>query len=242
MLSRALRSVEPLLAAASLSLAVGSAQAQTPVVVAELFTSQGCATCTAADALPADLAERKGVLALTFPVDYWDYLGWRDTYAQPAFSDRQKAYARALGVREVYTPQVVVDGVSQTGAAPTGQSLADSTDGLILKAARTQRSGPAIAFLRHDQVRVGAGPSPRGGAEVWLVRYQAGPAEVAVTSGENRGRTVRYRNVVRELERLGPWTGQAKVYDQPQASAGDLKSAVLVQAKGGGPILAALSN
>jgi hypothetical protein len=83
-----------------------------PVVV-ELFTSQGCGACTKANALVADLAEHRDVLALTFPVDYWDYLGWKDPFAQPEFSARQRAYMKASGQREVYTPQVVVDGVPQ---------------------------------------------------------------------------------------------------------------------------------
>ena len=93
------------------------ATAKRPVVV-ELFTSQGCGACTRANALVADLAERPDVLALTFPVDYWDYLGWKDTFARPEFSARQRAYMKAAGQREVYTPQVVIDGAPQAPAAP----------------------------------------------------------------------------------------------------------------------------
>lgn len=207
-------------------------------VVAELYTSQGCSACAAANDLPAGLEGRKDVLALTFPVDYWDYLGWRDTFAQPAFSDRQKAYAKALGEREVFTPEVVVNGVAQTGKAAPGQSLMESTEGLIRKAAKARATGPSIRLPRRGKVEVGAGRAPRSGADVWLVRYQASPPETAVTTGENQGRTVRYHNVVRELDHLGVWTGRTRAYDEPQASAGDLKSAVLVQAKNGGRILA----
>jgi hypothetical protein len=196
----------------------------------------------AADELASDLAARKDVLVLTFPVDYWDYLGWRDTFAQPAFSDRQKAYAKALGVREVFTPQVVIQGRSQTGRTEPGQSLTRTTEALIDKAAAVRRNGPAIRFLKGGRVQVGEGRAPPGGAEVWLVRYQSDPAEVAVTAGENSGKTVRYRNVVRELDRLGTWSGRARAYSEPQPAEVDLKSAVLVQAKANGRILAAQAH
>jgi hypothetical protein len=211
------------------------------LVAVELFTSQGCAACAAANDLQATLAARPGVLALTFPVDYWDYLGWRDTYAQPAFSQRQKAYAKALGVREVFTPQMVVGGQGQAGEPAWGWSIGETTDALIRKSAQTARGAPKIAFTS-GKVRIGAGPSPRGGADVWLVRYRPTPADVTVTTGENRGKTVRYHNLVRELEPLGVWSGRAQTYDQPQSSEGGLKRAVLVQAKDGGRILAAVAD
>ncbi len=209
-------------------------------VVAELYTSQGCSACLSADDLTAALDGRKGVLVLTFPVDYWDYLGWRDTFAQPAFSERQRTYAKALGLREVYTPQVVIDGLGQTGKTELGQSLTQSAEALIRKAARIHGRGPAIG-LRHGKIEVGRGAAPRGGAEVWLVRFRALPADVSVTEGENKGQTVRYHNVVRDLDRLGAWSGRARSYEAPQASEPDLKSAVLVQAKEGGRILAVLA-
>jgi hypothetical protein len=219
----------------------GAALAAAPhPVVAELYTAQGCSACIGADELAAGLDGRGDVLALTFPVDYWDYLGWRDTYAQPAFSERQRAYAKALGVREVYTPQVVIDGLGQTGKTEPGQSLMQSTEALIQKAAKARGHGPAIR-LHRGKVEVSSGRGPRGGAEVWLVRYRVDPAEVSVTEGENRGKAVRYHNVVRELDRLGVWNGHARTYLEPQPSEGDLKSAILVQGKSGGRILAALA-
>ena len=92
------------------------AAARTPVVV-ELYTAQGCAACGEADAYAAKLADQKGVVVLTFPVDYWDYLGWPDTFAKPEFSDRQKAYVAKLSLREPYTPQVVVDAASRRPAS-----------------------------------------------------------------------------------------------------------------------------
>src|SRR5476651_1510162 len=93
----------------------GQAQAKSPVVV-ELFTSQGCASCIPADDLMGDLADRPHVLALTFAVDYWDYLGWQDTFAKSEFTDRQRAYLKPLGVRDVYTPELVVDGRMEAAA------------------------------------------------------------------------------------------------------------------------------
>jgi hypothetical protein len=242
MLDRAAALRAPFLAFCALLLAGAPAwaAARQPVVM-ELYTSQGCSACTGADDLPAGLEAHKDVLALTFPVDYWDYLGWRDTFAQPAFSERQKAYAKALGAREVFTPQVVVDGLAQTGKAAPGQSLMESTEALIHTAAKAHARGPSVRLLRRGKVQVGAGRAPRGGADVWLVRYEAAPPETAITTGENQGRTVRYHNVVRELDRLGTWSGRPHIYSQPQASAGDLKSAILVQAKDGGRILAVLA-
>ncbi|HVY34930.1 MAG TPA: DUF1223 domain-containing protein [Caulobacteraceae bacterium] len=222
------------------SLGGAAAAASRRPVVAELYTSQGCSACAGADELASDLDGRKHVLVLTFPVDYWDYLGWRDTFAQPAFSQRQRDYAKALGLREVSTPQVVIDGLGQSGKTGPGQSLAQSTDVLIHKAAKARRTGPTIRQTR-DKVQIGAGTAPRGGTDVWLVRFRSAPADVTVTAGENRGKTVRYLNVVRELERLGGWSGRARTFEAPQATEGDLKSAILVQAKRGGRILAVLA-
>src|SRR5215213_8380181 len=81
-----------------------------PQAVVELFTSQGCSSCPPADALLTDLAQRPDVVALTLPVDYWDYLGWKDTLASPAFTARQRAYAHGRSDRQVYTPQIIVNG------------------------------------------------------------------------------------------------------------------------------------
>lgn len=207
-----------------------------PVVV-ELFTSQGCGACTKANALIADLAERKDVLALTFPVDYWDYLGWKDTFARPEFSARQRAYMKAAGQREVFTPQVVVDGAPQAD-----RSAADRTPELIKAALKAAPPEPDIR-IAHGRVAVGSGPAPQDEAEVWLVRYEAQPQETEVKAGENRGVTVVYRNVAVGLQRLGTWNGRPRVYALPKAAAskdGDVKLAVLLQARASGRILGAL--
>ena len=214
-----------------------SAQTSRRPVVVELFTSQGCSACVSANALLADLAERKDVLALTFPVDYWDYLGWSDTFAKPAFSARQRAYQKALGLRDVYTPQLVIDGAAQTDRGAPGDKAPD----MIRAAARAHKDAPEMHIAR-GRLTVGTGRWPKGGAEVWLVRYEGQPQETAVKDGENRGVTVVYRNVARDLIRLGAWSGQSRTYVLPKASGedADLKSAVLLQGKASGRILGVL--
>ncbi len=206
-------------------------------MVVELFTSQGCSACTKANALVADLADRKDVLALTFPVDYWDYLGWKDTFARPEFSVRQRAYMKGAGQREVFTPQVVVDGAPQAD-----RSAVDKAPDLIKAALKAAPPEPDIR-LTHGRVAVGSGPAPEGGADVWLVRYEAQPQETQVKDGENRGVTVVYRNVAVGLQRLGVWSGRSRVYALPKAPAGkdgELRLAVLLQAHAGGRILGAV--
>jgi hypothetical protein len=211
---------------------------QRPVVV-ELFTSQGCSACIPANALLAELADRKGVLALTFPVDYWDYLGWRDSFAKPQFSDRQRAYQKVLGLRDVYTPQLVVDGAALTGKTTS----VEKAPAMIRAAAKTHRPAPAMR-ISQGRLTIGSGRWPAGGAEVWLVRYEGQPQETAVKDGENRGVTVVYRNVARDLIRLGSWSGRRRAYDLPAPSGedADLKSAILLQAKTSGRILGALKR
>ena len=216
--------------------ASGAVAADRRPVVVELFTSQGCAACLPANAQLAELADRRDVLALTFPVDYWDYLGWADPFAKPAFSERQRAYQKALGLRDVYTPQLVVD-----GTAHTGRKAADKADDLIKAAARQQPPSPDMRIARH-RLTIGSGRAPAGGAEVWLVRYQGQPQETAVKDGENRGVTVVYRNVATELVRLGTWAGRSRSYALPAGSGdeADLKSAILLQGRTSGRILGVL--
>jgi hypothetical protein len=208
-----------------------------PVVV-ELFTSQGCGACTKANALVADLAARRDVLALTFPVDYWDYLGWKDTFAKPEFSARQRAYMKAAGLREVYTPQVVIDGAPQPD-----RGAVDRAPELIRAAQKKDEAPEPEMQLSHGRLQVGSGPAPRDGAEVWLVRYEAQPQETEVKDGQNRGVTVVYRNVAVGLQRLGVWTGRPRAYAVPKAAKGkdgEFKLAVLLQARASGKILGVL--
>jgi len=214
-----------------LSPTASPAQAR-PAVVVELFTAQGCSSCVAANATVADLADKPEVLALTFAVDYWDYLGWPDTFARPEFTDRQRAYARKLALREVYTPQVVIDGRVQASGVK-----GDAVEALVATALKTGGHPPDMLFIGDRRVAVGSGPSPRGGADVWLVRYDPRSLEVTPKRGDNRGQAVIQRNVVREIVRLGTWRGKPTAYRLPTTKLEGLAMAVIVQAPKGGKIL-----
>jgi hypothetical protein len=207
-----------------------------PVVV-ELFTAQGCASCKQANSLIAKIAGRPGVIALTWAVDYWDYLGWKDTFAQPEFTLRQKAFERHLGPTDVYTPQVVVNGVSQISGDD-----APGVEALVLGAELPRLGRPKISILADGHVRVGSGHLG-GRADVWLVRFNPKEQDVEVKAGDNRGATVVHRNVVRQIVRLGAWTGKATTFaSPPPANDEHLASVVLIQRPRGGPILAAAES
>jgi hypothetical protein len=215
-------------------LAAGGAAARAPVVV-ELFTAQGCVSCEKANAFAAGLADRAGLAALTFNVDYWDYLGWKDTFARPEFTERQRAYDKRFGLQDVYTPQFVVDGAAQA----SGDKQAE-VEGLVHDAAHAAPArGPRITPRADGTVAVEEAPSRRA-ADVWLVRYDPRAQSVQVKEGDNRGQTVSGRNVVRQLARLGAWNGRRKVYHLPAPPEDGLRSLVIVQGADGGRILAAL--
>jgi len=211
----------------------GVAAARPPVVL-ELFTAQGCVSCGKASAFVGGLADQKGVLVLTYGVDYWDYLGWKDTFARPEFTDRQHAYAKRLGIAEVYTPQVVVDGRAETAGVKSQE-----VERLLREARRDPAGAPDVRF-RGRRVAIGSARRPDGGAEVWLVRYDPRRQEIQVTDGDNRGQTVVERNVVVQLERLGVWKGRPVLLKLPPAPQEGLATAILVQAKDGGRIVGAV--
>jgi hypothetical protein len=206
-----------------------AADASRPTVV-ELFQSQGCSSCPPANAALAAYAERPDILALTYAVTYWDRLGWKDTFGRPEFTERQYAYARSLGDSGVYTPEVVVNGRAAGVGAESSEVAALAT--------KTDRgaSGPSVT-IQGEAVTIGAGAAPSGGAEVWLALYDPRTIEVAVPRGENAGRTLAHRNVVKQLSRLGAWNGAPTRLPLPPA--GGLARAVIVQQRGVGPILAA---
>ncbi len=212
------------------------ARAKAPVVV-ELFTAQGCAPCAQANVQAAKIADRPGVIVLTWSVEYWDYLGWKDTFAQPAFTVRQKAYARRLGPRDVYTPQVVVNGSAQA----SGDDSATVT-ALLRKAEAVKRRPLKIRMQAGGRIGVGSGSVGRGPADVWLVRFDPRQQDVSVTAGDNRGVTMVERNVVRQIVRLGAWTGHATTYRAPPASESGLASAVIVQSGHGGRVIGAMES
>ena len=203
---------------------------RTPVIL-ELFTAQGCANCPEASAYVAKLADKPGILPLTFSVDYWDYLGWTDTFAKPEFAGRQKAYDDKLSVRDPYTPQVVVDGAAEATGAKTVR-----VDKLVKDAVKARRDPPDIHFVG-NRVYVGSARAPSGGGEVWLVRYDPKTQEVAVKAGDNKGQMVVEKNVVRELARLGAWRGRPVAFRLPAADDEGLKTVIIVQGAKGGRVI-----
>jgi hypothetical protein len=218
-----------------------------PVVV-ELFTSQGCSSCPTADAMLAALAGKPGVLPLSFHVDYWDYLGWADSFARPEFTARQEGYARASGERSLYTPQLIIDG-QDTAVAPGPAQLMALID--------ANRLSPAMLSVQRDTTAEGEAIelmplSDLGGrVEILLVRY-APRRDVKVTAGENRGRTVSYVNVVLALDELAKWDGTAPLRltvrpdgEPDEDFPADARHALLIQKELTGddlpgPILAAI--
>jgi hypothetical protein len=221
-----------LMALAATVFSAGAATAR-PLTVVELFTSQGCSSCPPANANLIKVKDQPGVLALSFNVTYWDYLGWKDTFGKPEFTQRQVRYEPSLGHSGPFTPQVVVNGDTDAVGAQPGE-----IEQLIARGGQTR--GPSLS-LDGATINIGAGTAPGGKADVWLVRYRPGVVDVPVGRGENTGRTLPHANVVHSLTRLGAWTGAATALPLP-AATGDLHSAVLVQSPGGGPILAAATN
>jgi hypothetical protein len=217
------------LVAAALAPAAQAADAAHPTVI-ELFQSQGCSSCPPANANVNALSQRPDILALSFAVTYWDGLGWKDIFARPQFTSRQWDYAHAFGNGQVWTPQVVINGRTNI----VGSKL-QPLQALI---ARTDRgtAGPVVA-ISGGVVKVSGKPAKP--ADVWLVRYDPRSVEVAIKAGENGGRTLPHRNIVRELVKLGIWKGGDANFPIPAATLTGLASAALVQAGPGGAILAA---
>jgi hypothetical protein len=199
-----------------------SAGTEARPIVLELFTSQGCSSCPPADALLGELAQRGDVLALGFHISYWDGLGWKDPFSRQSSTDRQRAYARLLGRGQVYTPQMVVEGMSEMVGSDRGAVLA------ALREAQPQVVAPITVAADHRMVTVGAG---QGSGTVLLVRY-AKTRSTQVAAGENARRTLEDVNAVEALTTLGGWNGTAVTFavDPPGAGEG---IALLVQAPDG---------
>lgn len=211
---------------------VAQAGDKAPIVV-ELFTSQGCSSCPPANANLIELSKRPDVLALSFSVTYWDYLGWKDIFGRKEFTERQVTYEPALGERGPFTPQMVING----RVSSVGIRLSQVED---LVAAADTSGGPSVD-LAVGKVEIGAGEAPADGADIWLVRYDPNVVVVPVRRGENGGASLPHTHVVHALARLGIWKGEATSFDLPTAPEG-LRTAVLVQEPRGGPILSARTN
>jgi hypothetical protein len=212
-----------------------AADAAQPVVV-ELFTSQGCSSCPPADRYLEELAARPDVLPLAFHVDYWDDLGWKDTFSNPAFTRRQRRYSTAMRKRGVYTPQMIVngqvEGVGGRRSFINAQITAAQEDMKPVPLTVTHADNGALT------ITIGSGMTPDATATLWLLRYSKSE-DVKITRGENSGSTIRYRNVVREVTPVGNWQGQTTSLTLPPLDPAS-SYAVILQNENLGPILAAL--
>ena len=184
------------------------ARADGPPVVLELFTSQGCSSCPSADAFLGEMAEtRDDVIALSFHVDYWDYIGWEDPFATAETTARQKTYADTLGISYVYTPQLVIDGASHV----TGSNRNAVSNAIIVSKASPARRVPVALEAGPTgrlKVEIGAVDGYYGSSTVWLVSVDRRHT-TTVDAGENRGRSLTNHNVVRDYRSIGSWTGDA---------------------------------
>ncbi len=209
----------------------------TPILV-EMFTSEGCSSCPPADRFAGELRQRDDVVVLSFHVNYWDYIGWADRFATDETTNRQHAYARALGQTHVYTPQAVIHGTTHKVGSDHG-----AVNAAIRAAALGQSPQPSIAFeqIHRSTVRISIGDAPTDEpAEVFLVGF-ASEGESEVRRGENAGRTLKTYNVVHDIRRLGTWSGAATVFDLAATEImadGSDNCAVIVQARGNGPVFA----
>ena len=210
------------------------AHAQNSPVVIELFTSQGCSSCPPADAMLHKLAERDDVIALALHVDYWDYIGWKDIFADPAYTKRQKGYAHKQGRRMIYTPQMIINGQDDVvGAKPMD----------VAELIRKHHAQPVKVQLEArrlgDIVTIRATPvAETGPMTVQLVRFMP-KQSVEITRGENRGKTVSDAHITHGWTELGKWDGSAP-FELNADAAGDDPVVVIVQGAGYGPILAAI--
>ncbi|MHA7775933.1 DUF1223 domain-containing protein [Roseibium sp. M-1] len=213
------------IAASALPLEGASAQ---PEKVIELFTSQGCSSCPPADKLAERLVkEDADILTVLMPVDYWDYLGWKDTLASPAHSQRQRAYAARRGDRSVYTPQMVVNGEEHV----VGSREGDVRDALTRAAPFTATVDLKISDMVVQAKVSGSLPASARMATIYFLGIED-EALVDIGRGENAGRKIRYVNVVRNLQPMGMWSGGEETFRMPKSKLmlkGDVRCAVFVQ-------------
>jgi hypothetical protein len=206
------------LAALGLVALLQPAQADPPRAVVELFTSQGCSSCPPADELLVEYSRQPDIIALSLPVNYWDYLGWKDTLAHVAFTERQKAYAHSRSDRQVFTPQMIVNGKKSCIGSDRAQ-----IEKAIQYTSKGRKTLPVNVTVNEQSgtVTISVEETPettQREAEVWVLpvlRTQTVPIE----RGENRGKTITYANVVRGLNRLGEWRGGSARFEMPLETA-----------------------
>ena len=223
-----------LLALALFTSALGSSAAAQNGTVVELYTSQGCSSCPPADAMLVDLARRDDVIALALHVDYWDYLGWKDDLASPAFTRRQHAFAAAAGSPTVYTPQMIIGGVDHVIGSRPMQVMEQ-----LMK--HGAHANPVeITLVRNgDTLRIGATSRAglRGAAVVQIVRFRSSVSR-DIHRGENAGKTVHYVNVVYSWVNAGDWNTAAPLQMEATLAGAD-PVAVIIQDGTDGPVLGA---
>jgi|CXWK01.1.fsa_nt_gi hypothetical protein len=215
----------------------------TPIrAVIELFTSQGCSSCPPADTLLKSYSDDPSIVALSMPVDYWDYLGWKDTYASSRNSDRQRAYAKARGDGAIYTPQAVINGMVHVNGSQKNDI--DNAVEMTSKDVSIQRV-PVKFWQERNTLNIATGPAQPGRevreATVWLGVVQTS-AMVDIKTGENAGKSLVYTNVVRDLTPIGLWKGEPLMIQIPRGAvmlADTQKSVVLIQEGRAGPIIGA---
>lgn len=207
--------------------------AQTQPVLVELYTSQGCSSCPPADEFMAHLAKDPNVIALSLHVDYWDYIGWKDTFANPQFTQRQKSYARAIGSRTIYTPQMIVNGKDRV----EGNDPLEVSD--KVRTHMAAHSPVTLSVTRKNgkvYITATATPPLTRKARVQVVRYL--PSEtVQIGRGENAGRAVTYHNVVTSWQSVGDWAGTGPLDMQADVPGGD-PVVVIIQSDGPADVLA----
>jgi hypothetical protein len=235
---RALFFAIPLLAAVLPAALARAEDAKRPLVVVELFTSQGCNSCPPADDYLGELSARPDVLALAFHVDYWNYIGWADPFASKQATQRQHDYARSLSLRYIYTPQMVVNGATEGVGSERGAI------GSLIKAAASDSSQRAPVTLTRNAageltVQIGAGTAPEP-ATVWLVGFDR-EHSTPVARGENGGRTLKEYQIVRSFKAIGTWRGAALNLSAASDAVSGESVAVLVQLGGTGRIIGAAS-
>ena len=201
--------------------------------IVELFQSQGCASCPPANRNVTAVADGANVLALSWQVTYWDHLGWKDSFARPGFTERQRSYAQALGHSEVWTPQVVINGRGDVVGADRAE---------LDRALRRYARGRDQISVALKAGRVALSGNVAKNAAVYLVRYDPRVIPVPIRAGENGGRTLPHRNVVRELTYLGSYSGGSREWILPSGRQAGLRTAILVQADNTGPIIAAVRD
>lgn len=217
MLTRALILVGAALAATAFTASAPAEEIKSkPIGVVELFTSQGCSNCPKADRAIENLAGRDDVVTIAYHVDYWNYMGWQDTLSAKENTERQYGYAKTLGIKNVFTPQFVLNGVSDTKLTDPDRLVAELTR---LNATREGMPVAVSATLSPDEmtITIGEGEVPASGKADIVVAYFRKYSTVEIQKGENQGKKIVYRNAVTKIETVGMWEGKALTVKLPAA-------------------------